>query len=329
MTVILADLNDEIAAEFNLEPQAVGELVERVKRLIAEQPGGFEGFLENFKASGHVLLGSAYAPLTVRQVKKLMGTPVIKEVAKYLEIPQGFASKVLGTAIPRIVGPLAAQSSSPVAVPPDALAFPTFFARAHWRDGAGDASKERNSPLRMDVRYVARLRFRVLVATLLVTGISLGYGISPRASSRASAAAGLVNGANIAAVTCPLVPEFGTREITRDFAVWPRWTKNLTAAFGCVDSGSSRSLAAGNINILNTKRTIPEADDSARTIDSSQSSKLLARAGDSAATPTEKTYVSDAQPASTSRTMQTHATMRKRRHANHQRGDFRAGKQHS
>jgi hypothetical protein len=178
----------------------------------------------------------------------------------------------------------------------------------------------------MDVRYVARLRFRVLVATLLATGISIGYAISPRASS--SAAAGLINGANIASVTCPLVPEFGTREITRDFSVWPRWTKNLTAEFDCVDSGSSRSLAAGNINILNTKRTIPETDDSARTIDSSQSADLLARAGDNPATPTQKAYGNASKPTN-SRTIQTHGSKRKRRQANHQRVEVRARKQHT
>jgi len=284
--VTLADLNDEIAAEFSLEPKA-SALMEQVQRLIAEQPGGLEGFLEKFKASGlgaeaELWHGSTELRLTVRQVKKLVGTPFIKEVAKNLEIPQGFASKVLGAAIPKVARLLAAQHSSPVEAPPDVLVFPTFFALAHSRGRAGvqgDASKERNRPLRMDVGYGARLRFIVLAATLLITGGSLGYEIS-------SAAAGHINSANPAAVTCSLASGIGSREITGDFAVGAGWIKNLTAEFGGYHSANPKALYAGKT--LTMKRAIPQADDSARTIDSPQSA-LHTHAGGRPARPHRKT----------------------------------------
>jgi uncharacterized protein YidB (DUF937 family) len=276
-TAALVDLNDEIATEFNLGPKA-GELAEQVMRLIAEQPGGLAGFLEKLKecgcgapaASG---LGRAYVPLTVRQVKKLAGTPFIKEVAKYLEIPQGFASKVLGAAIPKIAALLDVQNPTSEEVSPDALVFPTLFALADSRGRAGVqtfASKERNPLLRMDVRYVARLRLIVPVATLLITGGLLGYAISPRTAN--SAAAGLVNVANTAAVTCPLVPGLGTCEITGDFAVRAGWTKNLTAEFDSYDSANPKLHFAGTI--LTTNRTIQVAGYSTRKIDSPQSARF-------------------------------------------------------
>jgi uncharacterized protein YidB (DUF937 family) len=184
-TVSLADLNGEIAAEFNLGPQA-DALAQQVIRLIAEQPGGLAGFLEKLKECGcgapaALRLGRADVPLTVRQVKKLAGTPFIKEVAKYLEIPQGFASKVLGAAIPKLAALLAVQKPSPEAFPTDALVFPTFFALAHSRGRAGvqtDASDERIPPPRTDAGFGALLRFAVPVVTLLLTGGLLGYAIS-------------------------------------------------------------------------------------------------------------------------------------------------------
>jgi uncharacterized protein YidB (DUF937 family) len=184
-TVSLADLNGEIAAEFNLGPKA-DALAQQIIRLIAEQPGGLAGFLEKLKECGcgapaALRFGRADVPLTVRQVKKLAGTPFIKEVAKYLEIPQGFASKVLGAAIPKLAALLAVQKPSPEAFPTDALVFPTFFALAHSRGRAGvqtDASDERIPPPRTDAGFGALLRFAVPVVTLLLTGGLLGYAIS-------------------------------------------------------------------------------------------------------------------------------------------------------
>jgi hypothetical protein len=276
-TIALVDLNGEIAAEFELGPKADG-LAEQVVRLIADQPGGFAGFLEKLEEYGCETqaapgFGRVYVPLTVRQVKKLVGTPFIKEVAKYLEIPQGFASKVLGAAIPKVAGLVAAQNSRPVEVPPDSLVFPTFLALANSQGRAEVetiASKQPNPLFRLNVGYASRLRFAVPVATLLITGGLLGYAISPHLAN--SAAAGVINGASTAAVTCPLASEFGTREIAGDFGVGAGWTKNLTAEFDSYNSGKPKSVFAGRI--FTTNRTIQVAGYSTRKIASPQSGSI-------------------------------------------------------
>lgn len=244
-TVSLADLNGEIAAEFNLGPKA-DALAQQVMRLITEQPGGLAGFLEKLKECGCGVpaasrFGRTDVPLTVRQIKKLAGTPFIKEVAHYLEIPQGFASKVLGTAIPKLAALLTVQQPSPEAFPTDALVFPTFFALVHSRGRAGvqtDARNERITPLRTDAGYGARLRFVVPVVALLFTGGVLGYAIS-------SAVAGHTNSALPATAARSLPPGVGNREITGNFAVGAGWIKNLTAEFDSYKSANPRPLFAG------------------------------------------------------------------------------------
>jgi hypothetical protein len=197
-------------------------------------------------------------PLTVRQVKKLAGTPFIKETTKYLEIPQGFASKVLGAATPKIAALLAVQNASPEEFPTGCPRLSNFFALTHSPGRAGvqtDASKECIPPLRTDVGYGARLRFVVPVVTLLITGGLLGYAIS-------SAAAGRINSANPAAATCSLASGIGNREISGDFAVGAGWTKNLTAESDSYDSANPKPLFAGKT--LTMKRAIQEAGYSSR-----------------------------------------------------------------
>jgi uncharacterized protein YidB (DUF937 family) len=265
--VTLADLDDELAAEFNLGAKASG-LAEQVMRLVANQPGGLEDFREKFEASGcgaraAFWHGSTYVPLTVRQVKKLAGTPFIKEVASYLEVPQGFASKILGTAIPKIAALLAAQNSCPKEIPLHPLVFPTL-ALTHSLGGARvrtNASTERIPWLRQHGRYVAQLRFVVPVATLLITGGALGLAISLRV---ANSAAGPINGANAAALTCPLAAGVGTRGISGDFAVGAGWAKNLTAEFDSYSSGNPKVALTGGT--LATDRTIQVAGYSGRKI---------------------------------------------------------------
>ncbi len=295
-TATLASLNDEMAAQFGLEPKA-DALAEQVIRLIAEQPGGFEGFLENFKASGGQAraaswlgraLGQTSAPLTVRQVKRLVGTPFIKEVAKYLDVPQGFASKVLGAAIPKLAGLLATQNSSPVEVPQDAWVFPNLLALAHSRGRAGvqtEASKGRKPRPGRDASYAARLRFIVPVATLLVTGGLLGYATALRTAP--SAAAGVINSASAAALNCPLAPGFDPPGIAGDYAVRAGWTKNLAAAFESYDSNNAKTLFAGSQVTL--QRIRPRTADRARTIGSPQSVHLRRHATGSQTRPHQKT----------------------------------------
>jgi uncharacterized protein YidB (DUF937 family) len=234
--VALTNFDEELAAEFNLGAKASG-LVELIMRLVASQPGGLEDFREKFETAGcgaraAFWHGSTYMPLTVRQVKKLVGTPFIKEVASYLEVPQGFASKILGTAIPKIVAFSAAQNTNPEEIPRHALVFPTL-GLTHSLGGAGvrrDASQERVAPLKG--RYIARLRFVVPVATLLMTGGALGFAISLRV---ANSAAGPING-----LTRPLAAGGGTRGITGDFAVGAGWTKNLKAEFDSYSTGNPK-----------------------------------------------------------------------------------------
>lgn len=278
-TAALADLNDEISVEFNLGPKA-GALAEQIIRLIAEQPGGLAGFLEELKEYGCgspavSVFGGADVPLTVRQVKKLAGTPFIKEIAKYLEIPQGFASKVLGAAIPRIAAHLTAQDTPRdfgVSVP---LLFPAVAlaqSRGRFRRETY-ASNGHILPHGIFARNAVRLRSvsiaALLIAAALLGGGALGFEISARAAH--SAAAGVINGANTAAITCPLLSGFESPEITGDFAVRAGWTKNLTAEFDSYDSGNPKPIFFGNT--LATTRTMKVARHGARKINSSQSAR--------------------------------------------------------
>jgi uncharacterized protein YidB (DUF937 family) len=247
-TVSLTDLDGEIAAEFNLGPKA-GALTQQIMRLIAEQPESFAGFLEKLKECGCGApaapgLGRADAPLTVRQVKKLVGTPFIKEVAKYLEIPQGFASKVLGAAIPKLAALLAVQKPSPQPFPANVLVLPTFFALRHSRGRAGVQQDAGNAGHR------ARLRFVFPVVTLLFAGGVLGYAIS-------NAVAGHTSSALPAAVACSLPYGIGNSEIAGDFAVGAGWTKNLTAEYDSHNGANPKLLSAGKT--LTMKRALQEA----------------------------------------------------------------------
>jgi hypothetical protein len=150
---------------------------------------------------------------------------------------------------------LAAQNSCPKEIPLHPLVFPTL-ALTHSLGGAGvrtNASTERIPWLRLHGRYVAQLRFVLPVATLLITGGALGYALSLRA-----------NGANAAALTCPLAAGGGTRRITGDFAVGAGWAKNLTAEFDSFSSGNPKVAFTGGT--LATDRTIQVAGYSGRKI---------------------------------------------------------------
>lgn len=236
-TGCFADLNLDIAAKFNLGPKA-DALAQQIVRLIAGQPEGIAGFLEKLRECGceapaALGFGRAGAPLTVRQVKKLVGTPFIKEIAKYLEVPQGFASKVLGAAIPQLAARLAVRKPSPEALPADTLVFPTLFVPGHSRGRAGA-----HLPLRTEAGYGTRLRFVVPVVTLLFTGGLLGYAVS-------SAVAGYKNNALPAAVACTLPSRIGNLAAAGDFTVGAGWIKNLTAEADSYNSASPKPLFTG------------------------------------------------------------------------------------
>ena len=282
-----AGLNDKIAAEFSLGAKA-GGLAEQVMKLIAGQPGGLEAFGEKLRtsaggardASWH---GGACAPLTVRQVKKLVGTPFIKEVASYLEVPQGFASKILGVMIPKMLALLAAPGVRPDEIAAGARAF-SALALADLRRCGEDQivpSKEQTPLLTTGLRD-ARLRFIISIAALAVAaGLLgagyLGYAISSGAAN--SSAAAVQSSANAAALIFPFVSGARTRDFAGNFAVGAGWTKNLTAEAGSFGAAGSRTFLAGNF--LNTERAPPQENNSASTMTSPQHARLLAHAGDS------------------------------------------------
>ncbi|MBO0732986.1 MAG: hypothetical protein J2P49_01425 [Methylocapsa sp.] len=325
----MAGLNDKIAAEFNLGAKADG-LAEQVMKLIAEQPGGLETFGEKLKTSGAGARAASWgggvcAPLTVRQVKKLVGTPFIKEVANYLEVPQGFASKILGAIIPRILALLAAPGVRPDEIAASSRAF-SALALAHLRRCGEDQfvpSKEEQTPLLRTELRGARLRFIISIAALAVAagllgGGFLGYAISSGAANNASA--GVQNSANAAALIFPLVSAVKARDFAGDFAVGAGWTKNLTAEFGSFGATGSRAFLAGNV--LNTERASPHENNSASTMTSPQPARLLAHAGDRRAVRSSKANARALHPAKASGTTHTYHATWKRHQPSHQHVGF-------
>src|SRR5262249_8660924 len=186
------------------------------------------------------------------------------------------ASKVLGAAIPKIAALLTAQDTPRDLDVPVPLLFPAVAlaqSRGRFRRETY-ASNGHILPHGIFARNAARLRFIVPVAALLIAaallgGGALGYEISARAAH--SAVAGVINGANTAAITCPLLSGFESPAITGDFAVRAGWTKNLTAEFDSYDSGNPKPIFFGNA--LATTRTMKVARHGARKINSSQSAR--------------------------------------------------------
>jgi OmpA-OmpF porin, OOP family len=102
------DLTEEIAARFYLGPKARA-LVQQVLKLIAAQPGGLDGFVEKFKAAGLDDWVTSWVRdhfpmvLSGRQVKKALGTDVVKGIADDAGVTESFAGQILGYAIPKAV----------------------------------------------------------------------------------------------------------------------------------------------------------------------------------------------------------------------------------
>ena len=221
------DLIDEIATHFDLGSEA-DTLVRYVLALIAAERGGIDGFLEKFKNARleadaeSWLRGRGGGPLSVRQVKKGLGAEVIKEVAKNLGVPQGFASKLLGYAIPRIIGLLTADSAISDAIPTGMSIFPGWAHPALWSSAVGLRSGA-ETPQRRVERDSSSFRFVTPATALLITVVVFGYAMSFGTVIDHAAAVNhsaiVATGGNSAAITGSLKTASGARKIAGDFGV--------------------------------------------------------------------------------------------------------------
>lgn len=205
------DLTDELAAQFDLGPGA-------------EARRGLDGFLEKFEQAG---LGAEVetwrgrcggAPLSVRQVKKVLGAEAIKQLAKNLAVPQGFASKLLGHAIPTIIGRLTAEGAVSEAIPTFVPVFP-HLPRPSWSLSAVGLHGGAQIPLGRveNGRDTAGLRLVTATVAVLVTLALFGYAISSGVAVDHSAAIAAGQGPAVAADT--IEPASAARELTGDIGV--------------------------------------------------------------------------------------------------------------
>jgi OOP family OmpA-OmpF porin len=299
---ILDELTEEIAVRFDLGLKARA-LVQELSNVIASEPGGIGGFLDKFRASGLEAkvaswrVGPSPMALSVREVKMVLGDEVIEGIAENAGVSEGFASGVLGYAIPKIIGLLTSGDAIPEAIPP-AILRSHGSAHPFLTPGAEDFTLggERQVPLRgmEGGGHAAGLRLVVPGAALLITLGLLGYVISygtagdrapirsassvaqnapvasPRTPSmpsylgnetgnKSGAVSGtLANDADLAATAGAPKSVLGADDINGDFTVTAGWIKNLNAAFGGFKSQGSQALFAGNV--FNVGGTIPHAD---------------------------------------------------------------------
>ena len=295
---ILDGLTEDIAMRFDLGLKARA-LVRDLSSLIAAQPGGIDGFLDKFRATGleakvaSWLGGRSPMALSVREVKMALGDEVIEGIAEDTGVSEGFASGVLGYAIPKIIGLLTSGEAIPEEIPSGALRSPGSahpFSAPRVQDFSSGG--ERQVPRRgmEGGGHVAGLRLVVPGAALLITLGLIGYVISsgtagdhasilsassvaqnapvasPRTTSMPSflgnesgAVSGtLANDADSGATTGSHESVIGADHIKGDFAVTAGWIKNLSEAFDGFRSQGSQALFAGNV--FHVGGTIPHAD---------------------------------------------------------------------
>ncbi|MDQ6704244.1 MAG: OmpA family protein [Pseudomonadota bacterium] len=299
---ILDELTEEIAVRFDLGPKARA-LVQEVSGLIAAQPGGIGGFLDKFRAAGLEVkvaswLGGPFPmALSVREVKMALGDEAIEGIAENARVTEGFASSVLGYAIPKIIGLLTSGGAIPEAIPPAILRSPgSAHPFSSPRVADFTLGGEGQVPLRgmEGGGHAAGLRLVVPGAALLITLGLFGYVISSgtagdRAPIQSASSAAqnapvaspqtpsmpshlalgnengvvaysgtVANGANPSATTDSLKSALRADKITADLAVKAGWIKNLSAAFDGFRSQDSQALFAGNE--FNVRGTIAHAD---------------------------------------------------------------------
>ena len=245
-----AALADEIAARFDLGPEA-DLLVQYVLGRIAAEQEGLDGFLKKFKNAGLEAEaeswrgGHAAVPLSVRQVKKALGAAVIKEVAKGLGVPQGFASKLLGYAIPRIIGLLRGDGAN-VELAPGPIPMVPSWPRQSLSPSAVGLHSEAHFPRRgltSDVE-VAGLRLLAPAVALLITVALFGYAMLSSAAFDHSAA--IAAGGNSAAITDFLKAASPVRKTTDDFGGQAAELKHPMVGFDSLGRRPAQALLAGH-----------------------------------------------------------------------------------
>ena len=199
-----ANLADDIAARFDLGPEA-DALLQYVLARIASEREGLDGFLKKFKNAGleaeaEAWIGHATAPLSVRQVKKALGAEVVKEVAKCLGVPQGFASKLLGYAIPKIIGLLTADGASIEAAPALMPMVPGWAGQSSSPSAVGLHSEASILPLGVkNSADAADLRLFAPAVAVLITVALFGYAMASGTAIDHSAV--IATGSNSPAIT--------------------------------------------------------------------------------------------------------------------------------
>jgi uncharacterized protein YidB (DUF937 family) len=118
-------LIQEIDSRFCLGPKA-RLLVQETLGLISGQPGGFDGFLNRFRAAGFAVEVASWfdgpdpVPLSGQEVEQTLGSDAMGEIANKVGISQSFARTILGYAIPKIIVLLAPRGTIPSAIPASA-----------------------------------------------------------------------------------------------------------------------------------------------------------------------------------------------------------------
>ncbi len=213
-----ANLADEIAARFDLGPEA-DALLEYVLARIASEREGLDGFLKKFKNAGLEaeaeawISGHATAPLSARQVKKALGAEVVKEVAKCLGVPQGFASKLLGYAIPKIIGLLTADGASIEAAPALMPMVPGWAGQSSSPSAVGLHSEAPILPLGVkNSADAADLRLFAPAVAMLIT-VAL-FGCAMASGTAIDHSAVIATGSNSPAITDSLNTASPVRKTT-------------------------------------------------------------------------------------------------------------------
>jgi OmpA-OmpF porin, OOP family len=299
---ILDGLTEDIAVRFDLGLKA-RTLVRDLSSLIDAQPGGIDGFLDKFRAAGLEAMvaswlgGRSPMALSAREVRMALGDEVIEGIAENAGVSEGFASGVLGYAIPKIIGLLTIGYAIPEAIPL-AILRPPRSARPvsppsdeDFTLGGGRQVPRRGME---GGGHATGLRLVFPGAALLITLGLIGYVISsgtagdhapilsassvaqnapvasPRTPSMPSfrgnvrgnesgAVSGtLANDADSAATTSSRESVIGADHINGDFAVTAGWIKNLSEALDGFRSQGSQALFAGNV--FHVGGTIPHAD---------------------------------------------------------------------
>jgi OmpA-OmpF porin, OOP family len=241
-------LTEEIAVRFDLGPKA-RTFVQELLGVIAEQPGGIDGFLDRIQNAGLAekvasWFGSPYPwALSAREVKRALGVEFIERIAQRTSLTERFTGKVLGYAIPKLIVHLEADCPVPVAAParlrfPDpALSSesPQFETLIFWRKHMPKFATEVHSPA---------LPLIVPAAAVLVT-----LGLFWHSITVGSAGDHFVFRSAPIMAENPPAPALSSRDagnLDASFMVTAGWIENLSALVGRSNGQDLKAPAAHN-----------------------------------------------------------------------------------